>query len=719
MAGFQKLLDSYIAPEGFELESLIATTYQVDFEFFEEELLATALGIRTPSSRIRVFRTEIERSLRKKSVTVLYDLRGSPTAKRSSPQIDPLPIQGRKLHAKITLLMWVRPAQGAGERAVRRVRLVLGSANLTRAGFRENYECVVSLDFGDSKSSRRSVLEDAIKFIGSIGAGGNSPTLARQLGEFKAFAATVPANSQTKNQPINFVSADTAMQILRKEWDALDGTRPNSVTVVSPFWPEGSTAANAMKSVFETLARPKRLDLVCRGVLSPNGADWVPEFDPVLAVQLRPLINCQLFLRPTLPDAGIDEEDNDKGDETETEEIGRALPDNDPAISEASRALHAKMIFVDGDKGSVIYVGSSNCTRRGLRLGRTTTKNWEAGFIYRLSRSGRNQLQRLLDMAGKAVEVLPGKAPLSVAPVREPDEPVPDFLSEIIATRTTVTIRFQGESSIPHDLIILMPIPARLEDAGYWLLYQQGNSKVRGTQLNVRLGNSPRCDGLRKAMAPLPEDQSFGPNVYVDVFWEGKKGVFPVRFDDKASLPLLIAGRSSTEGELIDYFLFGREPDLDGDGSGGGRGTEPHTDDDAPVDTRRILAYFIRRFVQAIPGIEAEIDRANYSRVALEATLRGPTSPLELAERAFASLSQAPAADEPIKTPIAVGFQLVEIISALKRCRSRISDKELRKCFDPVLSRCMEMLDQLAARSPSLGGASFTNYRNHFARNSA
>lgn len=717
MAAFQKLLDSYIAPEGFEFESLIATTYQVDFEFFEEELLAIALGIRTPSSRVRVFRTEIERSLRKKSVTVLYDLRGSPTAKRSSPQIDPLPILGRKLHAKITLLMWVRLAQGAGERAVRRVRLVLGSANLTRAGFRENYECVVSLDFGDRNSPRRSVLEDAIRFIGSIGAGGNSPTLARQLGEFQAFAATVPANSQAKNQPIDFVSADTAMQILRKEWDALDGTRPNSVTVVSPFWPEGSTAAQAMKRVVETLAGPKRLDLVCRGVLSPNGADWVPEFDPVLAVQLRPLINGQLFLRPTLPDAGLEEEDNDKGDETETEEIGRALPGNDPAISEASRALHAKMIFVDGDKGSVIYVGSSNCTRRGLRLGGTT--NWEAGFIYRLSRSGRNQLQRLLDMAGKAVEVFPGKAPLSVAPVREPDEPVPDFLSEIVATRTTVTVRFQGESSIPQDLIMLMPIPASLEDAGYWLLYPQGNSKVQGKQLNVVLGDALRCDELRKAMPPLPEDQLFGPNVYVDVFWDGKKGVFPVRFDDKASLPLLIAGRRSTEGELIDYFLFGRQPDLDGDGSGGGRGTEPHTDKDAPVDTRRILAYFIRRFVQAIPGIEAEIDRANYSRVALEATLRGPTSPLELAERAFASLSQAPAADEPIKTPTAVGFQLVEIISALKRCRNRISEKELQECFDPVLSRCMEMLDQLAAQSPSLGGGSFANYRNHFVRNSA
>jgi len=717
MAAVQKLLDMYVPPEGFELESLIATTYQVDFEFFEEELLATTLGVRTPSSRIRVFRTEIERSLRKKSVTVLYDLRGSPSAKRSSPQIDPIPIQDRKLHAKVTLLMWVRLAQKGEERPVRRVRLILGSANLTRSGFRENYECVASIDFGGIKSPRRALLEDAIKFVGSIGAGPQSPTLARQLGEFQAFAETIPANSQVQNQPIDFVSADTAMQILRKEWDALDGTRPSLVTVVSPFWPDGGTAAQAMKTVVDILVGPERVDLVCRGVWGPNRVDWVPEFDPILAVELRSMIKGQLFLRPTLPDASVAEEDNDKGDETETEEIGRALPDNKPAMYAANRALHAKMILVDGDKGSVIYIGSSNCTRRGLRLGGPTS--WEAGLIYRLSRPERNRLQRLLDMAGKAVEVLPGKAPTSVAPIREPDAPVPSFVSEIVATRTTVTIWFQEASSIPQDLVILMPIPARLEDTGYWVLYPQVNSKVDGKQLNVVLADAARCDERQNAMPPLSEAQSFGPNVYVDVFWEGKTGTFPVRFDDKASLPILIAGRRSTEGELIDYFLFGREPDLDDDGSGGNREADPHSDKDAPIDTRRILAYFMRRFVQAIPGIEAEIDRANYSRVALEATLRGPTSPLELAERAFASLSQVPAADEPIKTPTAVGFQLVELVAALKRCRNRISDKELQDCFDPVLNRCIEMLDQVAAQSPSLNDGSFAIYRNHFIRNSA
>jgi hypothetical protein len=138
-----------------------------------------------------------------------------------------------------------------------------------------------------------------------------------------------------------------------------------------------------------------------------------------------------------------------------------------------------------------------------------------------------------------------------------------------------------------------------------------------------------------------------------------------VRFDEKATLPLLLVGRRPTEGELIEYFLLGHEPDYGGEsnGSAGNQALLPTAD--AAIDTRRILAYFMRRFVQAIPGIEAEIARASYSRTALEAALRGPTGALELAERAFASLQKLPGPDEPVKTPTAVGFQLVEISAGM------------------------------------------------------
>src|SRR5262249_37930937 len=139
---------------------------------------------------------------------------------------------------------------------------------------------------------------------------------------------------------------------------------------------------------------------------------------------------------------------------------------------------------------------------------------------------------------------------------------------------------------------------------------------------------------------------------------------------------------------------------------------------DDPLDTRRILAYFMRRFVQAIPGIEAEIERAAYSRSSLEAALRGPTSPLALAEHAAASLERPPAPDEPAKTPTAVGFQLVEILAALARSRMRVQDPDLQGCFTPVIGRCQELLAGLTAGHPELQEEGFRRYRSLIAEGS-
>jgi hypothetical protein len=204
------------------------------------------------------------------------------------------------------------------------------------------------------------------------------------------------------------------------------------------------------------------------------------------------------------------------------------------------------------------------------------------------------------------------------------------------------------------------------------------------------------------------------PHVVVDVIWEEFRVRFPVRFEDKASLPVVLLGRKPSEGELIDYFVFGREPD---DGIGGG--TEPVPEGtpikaDEPIDTRRILSYFMRHFVQAIPGIEAEIQRAAYSRAALDATLRGPTSPLALAEHVAASLARPPGSDEPRKTPTAVAFQLVEILAAVLRSGHAVTAPELRECFQPVITRCRELLAQLIDAHVELSDEGFQKYRAAF-----
>ncbi len=186
-----RLIDHYLPPgEGFVLESLVATTYQIDFEFFEEELLAAALGVRSSVSRLKAFRSELERKLQKVEVSVLYDLGGCDRLARLSPRIDAIPVVARKLHSKISLLMWVREDRADGAPPDRRMRLIVGSANLTRQGFRHNYECVVSVDYGGRNSAPRTLLTTAIGLVQQIGAESQIPQLSRQLAAFAAQAVS-------------------------------------------------------------------------------------------------------------------------------------------------------------------------------------------------------------------------------------------------------------------------------------------------------------------------------------------------------------------------------------------------------------------------------------------------------------------------------------------------------------------------------------------------
>ena len=100
-----------------------------------------------------------------------------------------------------------------------------------------------------------------------------------------------------------------------------------------------------------------------------------------------------------------------------------------------------------------------------------------------------------------------------------------------------------------------------------------------------------------------------------------------------------------------------------------------------------------------------------HPRGVLDAALRGSTSPLELAEGAFHSLSRPPAVDEPEKTPVAVGFQLTEILAVLRRCEAAVADPVLSHRFGPVVARCRDLLDTLVSQQPDLRAGGFPAYR--------
>jgi hypothetical protein len=346
---------------------------------------------------------------------------------------------------------------------------------------------------------------------------------------------------------------------------------------------------------------------------SMRATPWLPVFDSSLAVALKNRINSRLYLRPALPNAGLQPSDqavSDIGDETEEKEFANRLDATNRNGVDVQRSLHAKMILVDGKAGSVLYAGSSNCTRRGLGLGGPS--NFEAGFVYRLTPRQRKRVSDLLSFAGPATEVVSGSLPSTVQPTCEEKMPVPRFLSEVVASGTVVTIHFR--KAIPSDLVLLMPIPQKPDETEYWLIYRADpHSELSAEEVSVDLSVCLICDHHLNPLSPNSSDRPILPHVFVEARWDGHSTAFPVRFDDKTRLPLILMGRKPTEAELIEYFLSGKEPeDWDEVNEVNGlTGSPPYgSTTDAPIDTSQILAYFIRRFVQAIPRMEVEIQHA-------------------------------------------------------------------------------------------------------------
>ncbi len=122
----------------------LATTFEFDAAFFESELLPRFLGLKFDHTENEPsFVVEREEQLALSNVAVLVDQsRFDPRQSTMRWQQVSVSVPRGILHAKLVLLAWERL-----------VRVLVGSANLTRDGYRRNREIFAALDFYDGEES--------------------------------------------------------------------------------------------------------------------------------------------------------------------------------------------------------------------------------------------------------------------------------------------------------------------------------------------------------------------------------------------------------------------------------------------------------------------------------------------------------------------------------------------------------------------------------------
>ena len=151
LLSFWERQEEYGAPIG-----CVTTTYTFNASFFEEECLARFAGVESdPKEDVHSYVIEREDKLSQVKACVLVD--SSRVSPDRSLRWDLLPVRlpgGGILHAKVSLLAWENL-----------VRVLIGSANLTEPGYRQNYELLGALDFGPDGEMPRALLDTVLEFL--------------------------------------------------------------------------------------------------------------------------------------------------------------------------------------------------------------------------------------------------------------------------------------------------------------------------------------------------------------------------------------------------------------------------------------------------------------------------------------------------------------------------------------------------------------------------
>ena len=338
-----RLLDLWRGEDGFgRALGCVTTTFTFDAELFEEQCLARFLSIQSnPNETAKAYLIEREEKLSQCFACVLVD--GAHAAPDRSLRWYMLPVtlpRGGVLHAKLTLLAWEH-----------RVRVLIGSANVTEPAYRRNQEVMAVLDYGALSYPPPNLLIQCASFLNRVrsfapgfdrpGAGPQT-ALAAFLASIEQRARSMPP-AERENADCALIplvpGGETVIEQLTAQWA---GSRPDLAAVLSPFFDEGQQASDTAAALAGILtSRGERtLSFSAPGRTLPSGIVEI-DLPQTLKKSSHPSLQHEFAIVPQR--VTIEGRDED-------------------------RPLHAKSVWLERDDRALCMIGSSNFTAAGLGL---------------------------------------------------------------------------------------------------------------------------------------------------------------------------------------------------------------------------------------------------------------------------------------------------------------------------------------------------------------
>lgn len=341
MAESQRLLDFWLGPPGAgEPLACLATSYTFDTDFFRDECLARFLGMRSAAAEEAVGTlaqiSELEERLSDVTATAIVDRSTSIDARNLRWDLLPVVFEAGLLHAKTALLVWEKTC-----------RVIIGSANLTAAGYRYQREIAVALDLEPGTPISRTfwseyfdeldhileVVPDDLTSPGPKARARSVVNLARSRLD------DVPPPASTTGARVALIPSRPGESALERLTSFLPGKKPRWLTAMSPYWDSDDAGrADAVRAL--------------TGMLASTGTA-----SAALLVPLQATDDGQLVSAPRgLPKRGI------------RPGVDISLYGVTDLNDSERRRLHAKALVLESEEWTTLMIGSSNMTAAGLGL---------------------------------------------------------------------------------------------------------------------------------------------------------------------------------------------------------------------------------------------------------------------------------------------------------------------------------------------------------------
>lgn len=646
------------------MQGLFSTTYELGPDFLEMDFLPSVFGLGAWDDRSWTSRIALEKHLFELDTAVILTearrYRGRPRSLRLEvrPAMSP---RGCALHAKVTLLLF--------ERAV---RLIVGSANLTEWGYRRNREAVAVLTASQGAKKEAAIISQAL--AGADAALGPSlPVDARKLIQ-RSLDTLRPWVTGPADPDTTFLWTYGQKRLWRDfldRWPA--GEIIKRISIVSPFWSEdaGLTLTTLLTEMKATgsLALSAQVRLLTDAVEGPNG-QIIPILPPGYAGHDWAALGVRATAQAVSPKVHPAELGGMEG-------------------FTGTRALHAKIVLLEGVKTGLAYIGSANFTAHGWGFLRNQADaNVEAGLILRRSVQAATFESLMPDLAGDPVLLSSGNFDALRKPENgPPDEPWPEFIRQVLLSPIT------SDDDELELLIEVEPADARLP----WSAKLPDKDGVPGETF-VRVKKAPEAS---RRVFHLPLSPHTLTRLLTEqeilICWKECPSGRPVPINIESSarsrLPIAPGNQRVEEAHLLSYYqgrisweeLF-PDPDFP---IGQSENLPLPATPAAGVDKSRIQSYQIREFVEALTGLRQDLSAATRSEPSMRLALLGPVSPYALAQTVLDAVKSAR------RTPTAAAFQLVEILACLKSARSFTVSEKLSETWEQHLKDATNKISRI------------------------